>query len=325
MSCNLNCRTVEGLSFKDIVLQHNKSVLSSRSDADISIMVGNYKYAAPVFLANMKAIATPQVCKIFDDANWPYVYHRIDGPQDVFQFVIDAQSWKRVSISVGIQDHDIILLKSLKQSGLRVDMITVDVALSYTDAILPVLRAIKDNYPECYLIVGNGVSGEWIQWLESLDMVNAAKVNVGVSTSCRTRERTGFSCGTVSNLAECVEAASSLDIISDGGITIGADGDPWEGDVAKAISLGAIGSMSGALWRSCIDSPSLIGQYYGNSTSWAKGNKRHDEGALVEVRTNGYTIRDMMKRVDDSLRSSVSYSGGRDLKALQNCGIIVLS
>ena len=91
--------------------------------------------------------------------------------------------WNTISISVGIGEEWENLISRLHIEGLRVDAITIDVALSYTDSIIPIISKVKEKYPDAFLIVGNGCTGEWITFLERLG-VDCAKVGVGVSTSC---------------------------------------------------------------------------------------------------------------------------------------------
>ena len=75
--------------------------------------------------------------------------------------------------------------------------------------------------------------------------------------------------------------------------------------------------MSGALFSRCIDSPSILNGYYGNASRDAKGSK-HVEGTNINVETNGLKISEMCDLVEDSLRSAVSYSGGKFLANLMN-------
>jgi GMP reductase len=281
----------------------------------------------------MKSILNRHICKIFDDRNWFYVYHRIDGVQDVERFVWDANCressmWKyggvidrkfnTISISVGVGDEWCDLISRLHIEGLRVDAITVDVALSYNDNVIPIINRIKEKFPKAYLIVGNGCIKEWISWLEDLG-VNCAKIGIGVSSACRTRQYTGFGSTTVSSLIECVEAAKTIDIMSDGGLTVDANGEVWIGDINKSLVLGADIVMSGALFKNCIDSPSIIEGYYGNASEHAKQTKRHIEGTKLHVETNGLTISQMCDLIEDSIKSGISYSGGNKISDLRNC------
>jgi GMP reductase len=208
------------LDYKDIVLIHNKSIVNSRSECCTEIALNYDTFSSPVIPSNMESIMTPQICKIFDDNNWLYVYPRTKGVLDVCNFVSDAQKFKRTSISVGVKPEWVELVKLLKEKEYSVEYFTVDVALSYNDNVLPILNTIRKYYPDSYIILGNGATGEWARWVEDLSLVNAIKLNIGVSSACRTKQFTGFSSSTVSSLIECVESVRTLDVIADGGLTI---------------------------------------------------------------------------------------------------------
>lgn len=301
------------LNFEDIVLTPQKCVVKSRSECDTSTTLGKHTFEVPVVCANMKSVLTPEICKTFDKNNWFYIYHRIDGTADVKKFVNFAQDFNIVSISVGVGKKWQTLVRSLKKSELKVDYFTVDVAHSHADYILPVLRTIRKFYPDSYIICGNGCTAEWVQWLESFNLVDCIKVGIGVSKSCRTREYTGFGSSTLGSLKECNDA-SQKDVMSDGGITIKGD-TVYIGDIAKAFAFGADWVMSGALFSKCIDSPSVIHGYYGNASKEAKGSD-HVEGEVVKVESNGLHIEEMMKLIQQSLRSSISYAGKQSVHQL---------
>ena len=315
-------------NYSDIILRHKKSVVNSRSECDISCKIGEKLFAAPVVCSNMKSILNRDICKIFDDRNWFYVYHRIDGIVDVEKFVWDSNNKKSewwgynplrlntISISVGIGNDWIDLISRLAIENLRVDYFTIDVALSYNDNIIPMINKIKEKFPKSYLIVGNGCIPEWITWLENLG-VDCAKVGIGISKSCRTRQYTGFGSTTVSDLVDCVSAAKNIDIMSDGGLTVDS-GEVWIGDINKALVLGSDYIMSGAVFNKCVDSPAIINGYFGNASPDAKGNRRHIEGENVKVVTNGLTINQMCDLIEDSIKSAISYAGGTKLMDLRH-------
>jgi GMP reductase len=312
------------LQYKDIFLRPEKCIVNSRSECNISAKLGGYTFASPVAISNMKSIQTVDICRKFDKKNWFYIYQRIDGVENTLNFVrlANKESWRVISISVGIKDSDIRLIEKLKVENLRVNFITIDVALSYTDRIIPVINCIRKNFPEVFLIVGNGCTKEWIKFLEE-QKVDCAKINIGTSTSCRTRQFSGFGCSPISALQECAEASKKITLLSDGGLTV-EDGEVWIGDVAKAIRFGADFVLSGSLFSRCLDSPSILNGYYGNASRVAKGNN-HVEGAKVNVETNGLTIEQQMDLISDSLKSSVSYAGGKDLSVLKNVKFDILN
>jgi len=318
-------------NYSNIILQHEKSIVNSRSQCDISCKIGNFTFASPVVCSNMKSIINQDICKLFDDRNWFYIYHRINGVNDVEQFVWNINNrhsthwiyngynkpFNVVSISVGIGNDWIDLIKRLSIEKLRVDYFTIDVALSYNDNIIPMVNIIKEKYPNSYLIVGNGCTPDWISWLQTLG-VDCAKIGIGVSKSCRTRQYTGFGSTTVNDLLECVMYANNIDIMSDGGLTIDNNGEIWIGDINKALVLGADYVMTGAAFSKCIDSPSILNGYYGNASRDAKGHTKHIEGENIKVVTNGLTISDMCNLIEDSIKSAISYGGGTTLECLKN-------
>lgn len=305
-------------SYKDILLKHNKSVVTSRSLCDTSQQLGSHRFDVPVVMANMQSLVTPEICKMFDENDWFYVYHRLGGTNDVLAFAqLANQSFNITSLSIGVTDEWLHLILKLHGLGIKVDYFTIDVALSYSDNIITVLSAIKNWYPDAYVICGNGATREWVAWAKSLGTIDCLKVGIGVSNACRTRQFTGFGSTTVSSLLECVEEANGeIAIMSDGGITVEGD-TVWVGDVAKALVLGADFVMSGALFSRCIDSPSLVNGYFGNASARAKQHSHHVEGTTVTVASNGLTIKETMKLIKDSLRSSISYAGGTNIQELK--------
>jgi GMP reductase len=254
---------------------------------------------------------------LFDSHKWFYVYHRIDGPEDVYNFVVSAnkENFNVVSISVGLDKSYLELLRRFKRENLRVDFITLDIAHSHTEKIRRIIPETRYLFPDAYIIVGNGCTEEWVRFLQ-LFPINAIKVGIGVSNACRTRQYTGFGSQTATDLYKCSEVFRGFDVISDGGLTV-TNNEVWIGDVAKAIVLGADMVMSGSLFSRCIDSPAIVHGYYGNASRDAKEHTNHIEGTTLKIETNGLTIKEMMKLISDSLKSSVSYGGGTCLKDLR--------
>jgi GMP reductase len=313
----------KALNYENILLKHGKCIVNSRKECNVSTFIAGKKATTPVFCANMPAVINQDICKMFDDAGWFHVYHRLGGYEDIINYVkrANAENWNYVSISIGIKEEDIDLIPML--SIYRIDAITIDVAFSWQEKIVPIIKYIKTYLPNTCLIVGNGDHPDWIKWLEDLG-VDVAKINIGTSKACRTRQYTGFGSTTVTDLEKCANAAKNIKILSDGGITKCATGEPAIGDIAKAIRFGADYVMSGSLFSQCLDSPSIREGYYGNSTPKAKQHSNHVEGAILHIDTNGLTIKEQMKLVEDSLRSSVSYSGGKNLESLRSVDYIII-
>ena len=103
-------------------------------------------------------------------------------------------------------------------------------------------------------------------------------------------------------------------IIADGGAK-------HYGDVAKSLTFGATMVMNGGWFASCIDSPAKIvdgKKVYRGSTSYElKGHRKNIEGKQLEL-IGGTTYEQKMEEIKESLQSSISYAGGKDLKAFND-------
>lgn len=330
------------LNFEDIVLDHNFSVTESRSqDCDVSVKLGDFAFSLPVIMSNMDSICNRQAYDLMDRKLMLHVYPRTKGPDEVRNYynymVINRFNCK--SISVGVKQEWIDFITEAKQNNAEFDFITIDCALSYSTVAEKMIDKVKELYPESFLIVGNGNTIEWLEWLASKG-VNAAKVGIGVSPSCRTRQYTGFGSTTVTDLhllseriqgrkysvvSNVFEGKSKIELESLAkplNIKLIADGGLKEiGDIAKAIRFGADMVMSGSLFADCTDLPAIQNGYYGNSTSKAKGYHKNVEGVSVaprQITEVPQTLAQRIKTIRESLESSVSYAGGKTLKDLQN-------
>jgi len=312
------------LNYNNILLKHEKCIVNSRSQCDISTIIANKKVDCPVFPSNMPAIINKDICKIFDDNKWFHIYHRMGGTEDIKNYIhkANAENWRFVSPSIGIKKDNLELIEWAYNEGFHIDSWTIDIALSWTENIILIINTIKKYYPKSYLIVGFGDNPEWIKWLEDLG-VDCARINIGVSAACRTRQFTGFGSSTINDLIRCKEVANKIKVCSDGGLTLYKDSEVEIGGIAKSIRFGADFICSGSLFSRCIDSPAMRIGYYGNASRKAKGDT-HVEGACVTVETNNLTIIEMIKLVEDSIRSSVSYSGGKQLRDIKNINFQII-
>ncbi len=301
--------------FENVVLQHNFSRVKSRSEINTSVTYGGVTLDTPVILSNMPSCQNEEVLNKFNELKWGYVYHRMNGVDDIFNFVqkINAENWNLKSISVGVQDRDIELLKKIKNQGLKLDWITVDVALIYNQHHGEIIRQIRQLFPNTYLIAGNFSNPLTVNWLYDLG-VDCAKFSIGVSSVCRTRQFTGYGT-TLNDFIKTVEL-SKIDLMFDGGITILNEekGEIAFGDIFKALNFGADLFMTSSAFR-WANELAILGSVhqYGNSTAIAKGFARREEGAVKTFKPQ-YNLVDQMVKIKDNLQSSCSYAGITDIK-----------
>lgn len=314
------------LDFKNIRFENRKlsHVASRGEDCVTDTELGIYQFKHPIGMSNMKAIQTWELLDDLDTQRIFYSKHRIDGTDEVYKFCEYAMDshFNSISISVGVKEDWLELLRKLSKTKIRLDYITLDIANSFNTNIIPICELISELFPTAFFIVGNGMTKEWIEWLETLPntRIDAAKVSIGISTACETSNATAYQSSTISHLYECSQAAKRINIIADGGLTTKDNGLVNIGDAAKAIRFGADFVWSGSIWARCTDNPAFIHKYYGNSTENAKNYADHIEGCVVDVARNNSVLRttqETNKYIIQSLQSSISYCGGARLKDLR--------
>jgi GMP reductase len=305
------------LSYDTVTLSPNYSTLNSRSEAITTTSLRGWNFKVPVVPANMLDVINYPLAKQLSEKTYFYIYHRFGN--DIYDFVKKAneENLRLISISVGINEPFYQELTRIKQAGLRVDFITIDIAHAHHSKVEPMMKFVKELFPLIYLIVGNVATAEAALYLAKLH-ADVIKVGIGGGSICTTRYATGFHIPTLQSVNDSVEILSKTGY---GGIPIIADGGAKHyGDVAKALVFGAKMVMSGGWFASCIDSPANIiegRKVYRGSTSYEiKGHTRHVEGKQLEL-VEGTTFDQRLTEIRDAIQSSISYAGGRDLTAFK--------
>lgn len=320
-----------GLGYHNVVLQHNKGIVKSRSECDISVKIGNKTLACPVIMSNMEMLqaTNPQILQKFNERKWGYVYHRLGGMnedercQDIYSFLYNANrdNWHFKSISIGVCPEHFRLLEKIKETGLKLDCLTIDLAFVYTNDNLKYVEKVRRMLPDVFLIAGNFTSPWAALELERIG-VDCGKFGIGTSAKCRTYQRVGIGTAIISDLVDCKEKTSRLKYMVDGGLTIMEDNEVCVGDCSKALNFGANLVMSASLFQRIVELSDDNGNIhcYGNSTATAKKSHKNDEGAEFFIKTNGKTLDKTMDLIEDSLKSFCSYAGISKISdAYQSC------
>jgi GMP reductase len=320
------------LHYDEVYLIPQKSVLKTRSDADLSLRLGNHTFDIPICPANMKSVVDENTCEFLIRKNIFYVMHRICDNEVIYNFVKDFNKKNLiVSISIGIKDKDAELLKRLKEEKQRIDYITIDIAHCHGDYTLDMVEKVREYYPDVYLIVGNIATGEAVEFFENARLKEPLKHKVdllrcGISngSGCSTKNSTGFLRRMISTLIDCNNKCRQIKLMADGGIS-------ENGDYIKALNCGehVICVMAGSMFAGYEESAGdilvindkKVKEYYGNASEKAKGNKIHVEGITKLIQYKG----DMSHYIDDikmSLSSSVSYSGKEKIIDVYNVPMV---
>ncbi|SFA83946.1 GMP reductase [Lentibacillus halodurans] len=310
--------------YEDIQLVPAKCVVNSRSECDTSVTLGGYSFNLPVVPANMQTIIDEKVALYLAENNYFYIMHRFD-PKTRLSFVNDMHARGLIaSISVGVKEEEYSFIEQLADAHLTPEFITIDIAHGHSDSVINMIRFIKNQLPETFVIAGNVGTPEAVRELEHAG-ADATKVGIGPGKVCITKVKTGFGTGgwQLAALKWCAKAASKP-IIADGGIRT-------HGDIAKSIRFGASMVMIGSLFAGHEESPGetveqegkRYKEYFGSASEFQKGEKKNVEGKKMYVEHKG-SLEDTLTEMKQDLQSAISYAGGKELQAIRYVDYVVV-
>ncbi len=314
---------MEIFDYDNVLLLPRKCRVESRSECDTSVTLGKHTFRLPVVPANMKTVVDPQICAWLARNGYFYVMHRFD--LDNLQFVREmAAQGLYASISVGVKPADHAAISRMRSEALSPDFITIDIAHGHADSVHAMIRHIKENLPDAFVIAGNVGTPEAVIDLENWG-ADATKVGIGPGKVCITKLKTGFGTGgwQLSALKWCARVATKP-IIADGGIR-------EHGDIAKSVRFGASMVMIGSMLAGHEESPGatvevdgkLYKEYYGSASDFNKGEYKHVEGKRILEPVKG-KLADTLVEMEQDLQSSISYAGGTRLMDVRRVNYVIL-
>ncbi|MGT2711657.1 GMP reductase [Streptococcus oriscaviae] len=308
--------------YEDIQLIPNKCIIESRSEADTKVTLGKHQFRLPVVPANMQTIIDEEVAEMLAKDGYFYIMHRFDEASRMSFIKRMHSQGLLASISVGVKAYEYDFVTSLKQDA--PDYITIDIAHGHSDSVIRMIRHIKKELPDTFVIAGNVGTPEAVRELENAG-ADATKVGIGPGKVCITKVKTGFGTGgwQLAALRWCAKAARKP-IIADGGIRT-------HGDIAKSIRFGASMVMIGSLFAGHIESPGktvevdgkAFKEYYGSASEYQKGAYKNVEGKKILLPAKGH-LKDTLVEMEQDLQSSISYAGGRDLDSLRHVDYVIV-
>ena len=238
-----------------------------------------------------------------------------------------------VAAAVGVEGDTDDRVEALHKSG--VDVIVIDTAHAHTKSVIEKIKAIKTQYPELQVIVGNIVTAEAATALAEAG-ADAVKVGIGPGSICTTRIIAGVGMPQITAICDVAEAlkGKGIPVISDGGIR-------YSGDIAKAIAAGADSIMVGSLFAGTEESPGEVELYQGRSFKSYRGmgslgamaekhgskdryfqgdvdvaDKLVPEGIEGRVPFKG-SLTQIVEQLIGGLRQSMGYTGCNNIEELQ--------
>lgn len=314
----------EVFDYEDIQLIPAKCIVNSRSECDTSVTLGAHTFRLPVVPANMQTIIDEKIAIFLAEKGYFYIMHRFE-PEKREAFIKDMHERGLIaSISVGVKEEEYDFIEQLASERLIPEYITIDIAHGHSDAVIRMIKHIKQHLPSSFVIAGNVGTPEGVRELENAG-ADATKVGIGPGKVCITKIKTGFGTGgwQLAAVRLCAKAASKP-IIADGGIRT-------HGDIAKSIRFGASMVMIGSLFAGHEESPGqtieidgkLYKEYFGSASEYQKGERKNVEGKKIAVEHKGALI-ETLKEMEQDLQSSISYAGGTKLDAIRNVDYVIV-
>ncbi|MCC2252238.1 GMP reductase [Virgibacillus sp. AGTR] len=310
--------------YEDIQLIPAKCMVNSRAECDTTVTLGGNTFKLPVVPANMQTIIDEKIALFLAENDYFYIMHRFE-PEKRIAFIKDMQARGLIaSISVGVKEEEYGFVKQLADEQLTPEYITIDIAHGHSEAVIKMIKHIKQHVPQSFVIAGNIGTPEAVRELENAG-ADATKVGIGPGKVCITKIKTGFGTGgwQLAALRWCAKAASKP-IIADGGIRT-------HGDIAKSIRFGATMVMIGSLFAGHEESPGetierdgkVLKEYFGSASEFQKGEKKNVEGKKMLVEHKG-SLTDTLKEMEQDLQSSISYAGGNKLESIRHVDYVVV-
>lgn len=178
--------------YEDIQLIPNKCIISSRSEADTQVTLGDYTFKLPVIPANMQTIIDENIAEDLAKNGYFYIMHRFD--EEARKPFVERMHEQGLiaSISVGVKDYEYDFVTSLKDDA--PEFITIDIAHGHSDSVINMIQHIKKELPKTFVIAGNVGTPEAVRELENAG-ADATKVGIGPGKVCITKVKTGFGTG----------------------------------------------------------------------------------------------------------------------------------
>lgn len=316
------------ITFDDVLIEPNFSLISSRKDVDITTNIGSLKLESPILAANMDTIFSIELAISLANAGGCAVVHRFCSIEENVAICQQLQATRMpVIASIGINESEYERAAALIESG--VNYLCIDVAHGAQMTVVEHYNKLIKNFGDkVEIIVGNFATGQSIQRFRELCHREpmAFKIGIGGGSACLTRVQTGCGVPQLSAILDCAKINPNSNLISDG-----AQRHP--GDIAKALAAGAKAVMLGFMFAGTDEAPGEVienkfKKYRGSASleSYRIQGKesawRTFEGDSFLVPLKG-PVANIVQNINGGLRSAFTYVGARNLAEFQEHATLI--
>jgi IMP dehydrogenase len=310
----------KGLSYDDVLLQPQKSNVTSLSNVDTSIEIAGIRLEVPVLSAAMDTVTEKEMAVELSKQGGLGVIHRFMTAEEQVSEVRDVKSsGQKAAAALGLGDQD----RAEKMVEAGVDMLVLDIAHGHHEVMLEEVREYKKSF-DVPVVAGNVATPKAAKDFENAG-ADVVKVGIGPGSACTTRKMTGVGVPQFTAVKECAEAVD-IPVIADGGIR-------KPGDLAKALMAGADAGMIGGMFAGTDPTPGEVvdidgekyKEYRGMSSREAaeeRAEKQDRELSYSETFSEGVStkteykgsLKPVMRDLEGGLSSSISYCGADKLE-----------
>ena len=319
--------------FKDVAIQQQKNLCSSRLETDISSeIIRGVKRLIPLIASNMSTVVNSDFyISIYRLGAFAFLHRAFTETDYILETKKISKNCQWVACSIGIGNDQIELSKKLIKNGANI--LVIDVAHGFNDRVVEIAKKIKQFAPQTKVVVGNTINTDLAYKVNKF--ADALKVGIAQGLACETYNMTGCTEKQFSAILKFKKISKKigLPIISDGGIR-------EAGDFVKAIGGGCNSVMAGSIFAKCPCSAGEIVQMQdGNKKIYAGMSSRYVQkkwkngvkaGTCVEGKKLyldiGESVDKLLERYAGALRSGLTYSGARNIREFQRkCKFVILS
>ncbi len=309
-------------SFDDVLLVPQYSDIKSRTEIDISRVLGDQTYEIPIISSPMDTVTGLEMAKTFSTLGGMSVTHRYCTMQEQSEMTPSNSA-----AAVGISGDFMERIDYLNKTS-NVSIFCLDVAHGHHVLMERALKSIKDKYGDkLTLIAGNVATPKGYVSLSEWG-ADAVRIGIGGGSICSTRVQTGHGVPTFESVLTCGYEDGAT-IIADGGIKSA-------GDIVKALAAGADFVMLGSMLAGTDESPGQVFQssdggkykvYRGMASVEAqkdwRGEARSLEGISTTIPYKGSVI-PIVENLMQNVKSGLSYTGARNIAQLQSRSEFIL-
>lgn len=234
------------LSFDDVLLSPQFSMVNSRADVDTSQWFCGNKLGLPIISSNMDTVTNSTMSKAMHEHGATSALHRFQSIEDNVKEFKNSPNTTIGSFGLGKKE----LERAIELSYAGCTTLLLDIAHGASMEAVNQVKALRLNVGiHKNIIVGNFANARSIKdFLYHLgsNNIQAVKVGIGGGAGCTTRVQTGSGAPTFSSVVDCVRVG--LPVISDGGHS-------KIGDICKALAAGAHCVMLGKMLAGTDESP----------------------------------------------------------------------